>query len=264
MKGCPNGGPAPQFSPNDYTYSRNGYTTDTNPTAPSEAQQNVQKMQLDGVTTVLWLGGYEAATSAAADDANWRPEWVVAGDLQNDQVEEGAFQNSRVWSHARIMTPALRDDKQADSACHQAFREGDPYGGSSNELKACGWYRSFFMLFRGIQVAGPFLTPDAVDQGNHSIAAVQSTNPYVASCYFDPGDYTCVKDAQEEFWDPAPPNPNGDSTVPNGCWRETDGGKRFVSGSWTEEDNAFKIGADTPCNQTSDNSGSINPYGPAG
>jgi hypothetical protein len=263
LKGCPNGARM-NFSSNDYTYSRNGYSADTNPDAPADAQQNVQKMQLDGITTVVWLGGFETQTSAAAKQANWFPEWVVAGDLSNDQVEEQSFQDPDVWRHARIMTNQLLEDKRADTPCRQAFREGNPYGTPGQESSACGIYRAFFMLFRSIQVAGPFLTPDSIDQGNHSIQAVRSTDPYIASCFFDPGDYTCVKDAQEEFWDPDQPNPNGQADAQPGCWRAVERGKRYVVNTFTQEDKAFKISAETPCNATTDNTSNINPYGPAG
>src|SRR5256885_2877325 len=53
-------------------------------------------------------------------------------------------------------------------------------------------------LFVGIQVAGPQLKPPKVDEGFHSIPAVASTDPTVPACYYDPGDYTCIKDTSEE------------------------------------------------------------------
>jgi hypothetical protein len=267
MQGCPNVSAPLNFSKNDYTYSRNGYATDTNPTAASEAQTNVQKMQIDGVTTILWLSGYETQTSQAADAAGWHPEWVLAGDLLNDQTEEAQAQQGNAWKYARIMTNQLRDDKAADSPCRDAIKEGDPYATNYDQNRACGIYRPFFMLFRGIQVAGPYLTPQSVDQGNHSLQAVQSTDPYLASCYFDPGDYSCVKDAEEEWFDPSAPDPNGGAANGNtgmGCWRESEGGKRYIAGKWTQTDPAFVASSNTPCNTTTDGQENINPYGPAG
>ena len=106
---------------------------------------------------------------------------------------------------------------------------------------SCGlatiWYRDYFMLFTGIQVAGPNLNPTTVEEGFQSLPRIVSDNPYKASCYFEVGDYTCVKDAMEEWWDPDR-NAPGDS-VP-GCWRMRNAGKRFIPGSWPRDDDVFE------------------------
>jgi hypothetical protein len=260
-QGCPNG--ARLDIVGEYNYPRNGWSTDTHPDAISAARENIATMQADQVTTILWLTGYETEHSKAADSANWYPEWVLAGDAFNDQIEENSYQNDRAWAHAWTLSSQLREDKTAEVPCRQAYREGDPFGGQADELSACGLYRSFFMLFRGIQVAGPFLTPDAVDEGNHSISRTESTNPYIASCFYDPGDFTCVKDAQESYWDADEPNPNDDPSI-DGCWRMTKLGERHLAGTWKEGDDVFATGANDPCNSVTDNGTAINPYGPAG
>jgi len=260
-RGCPNGAEIDVVG--EYTYPRNNFSTDTHPDAAAKAQENIQRMQADGVTTIVWLSGYETAHSKAANTAAWFPEWIVAGDVGNDQTEESNDQDPTAWSHARIMSNHLREDKRADVPCRQAFREGSPTGSPTDEVSSCGVYRSFFMLFRGIQVAGPFLTPDAVDQGNHSIPRRETTNPYIASCFFDPGDYTCVKDAQESWWDPTAPDPNN-NVGERGCWRMSDGGQRRLAGNFVQAETAFKQGPNVPCNAPTDNTSNINPYGPAG
>lgn len=261
-RGCPNG--ASLDIVNDYTFPRSGWSIDTHPDAITAARENIAQMQLEGVTTIVWLGGYETEHSKAADEADWYPEWVLAGDVSNDQTEEGGLQNQEAWRYARVMSNHLREDKIEEAPCRQAFREGNPHGSDSDELAACALYRSFFMLFRGIQVAGPFLTPEAVDQGNHAIPRSESENPFVASCFYDPGDFTCVKDSQESWWDSDEENPNGTAETPYGCWRLTNGGLRHLAGNWPEGEDTFEVGEDTPCNTVGDNSSTINPYGPAG
>lgn len=264
-RGCPNG--AEIKVANEYTYPRNGWSQDTHPDEAQKARENIQRMRLDGVTTILWLGGYETQHSVAADEASWYPEWVLAGDVQNDQTEEASYQQQDAWRHAWIATNQLREDRIAEAPCRQAYRQSEPYGTANKELEACALYRSFFMLFRGVQVAGPFLTPDAVDQGNHSLPRKESKNPATAACYYDPGDFTCVKDAQESWWDPDAPNPNGSNDATAGlpgCWRMANGGIRHVSGGIPPGDDVFKKSANTPCNTVGDNQSSINPFGPAG
>lgn len=64
----------------------------------------------------------------------------------------------------------------------------------------------------------------------------------MAAFYYDPGDYTGVKDAMQVWWDPG-------QTVPGqnlpGCYKVTDDGNRFQSGDWRPGFNAF-VGSD-PC-----------------
>lgn len=259
-KGCPTG---PVNIVGEYTYPINGFSVQTDPEQLAKAQKNVALMQNDEVTTVVWLNGYDADHSKSASAANYFPEWVVAGDLTGDQTEEGATQDQEAWQYAWTMSHYIREDKLEEAPCHQAVLEGDPYVTPEDELAACALYRGFFMLFRGIQVAGPFLTPDAVDQGNHQIARVNSTDPRIAACFFDPGDYTCVKDSQESWWDPDVENPNGDATL-RGCWRMSAvgsppvGGRRFLAGNWPQGDDVFKRNGDVPCNTASDNAVNIN------
>ncbi len=259
-QGCPSG---PVDVVGEYTYPINGYSIQTDPEQLAKAQENVARMQTDRVTTVVWLGGYDADHSKSASAANWLPEWVVAGDLTGDQTEEAATQDQEAWQYAWTHSHYLREDKLEESPCHQAVLEGDPYVTAEKELAACGIYRAFFMLFRGIQVAGPFLTPNAVDQGNHSVGRVESNDPRIGACFFDPGDYTCIKDSQESWWDPDAENPNGDATL-RGCWRMSAtgeppvGGRRFLAGKWPSGDDVFKRGGDVPCNTASDNSITIN------
>jgi hypothetical protein len=260
-RGCPNGAEIDIVG--EYTYPRNGFETDTHPDEISKAQENVQRMSADGVTTVLWLSGYETAHSKAAQTAGWLPEWVVAGDINNDQAEEGTGQDPNAWRYARIMSNQLREDKHADIPCRQAYREGDPYASDAQTINSCVIYRSFFMLFRGIQVAGPFLTPDAVDEGNHALPRRESSNPFIAACYYDPGDFTCVKDSQESWWDPTAPEAN-DALGEMGCWRMNEGGVRHTAGNWTQANTAMKNGAGDPCNAAGDFSINQNPFGPAG
>jgi len=103
------------------------------------------------------------------------------------------------------------------------------------------------MLFGAIQLAGPSLTPQSVDQGYHAIPERASTGPYVPALFFDPGDYTFVKDAAEEWWDPQgiPPATAGPSNRA-GCWRMTREGIRSLPGRWPPGDEVFRHASD-PC-----------------
>ena len=211
----------------------------------SFATTNVAKMQRAGVTTVLWAGGMESRTTEEADRAGWYPEWVVAGDRIIDDLLNGRAQNQRVWAHASVNSQQLREIRFEESPARQAFREAAPNARPVHEYWATTLYRDMFTLFKSIQVAGPNLSPQTVDQGQHAIPRQASTDPRIAACFYDPNDFSCVKDAHEAWWDPNAPDPNGESF--RGCWRMVDEGKRYLATDWPSEPRVFKNRADT-CN----------------
>jgi hypothetical protein len=87
------------------------------------------------------------------------------------------------------------------------------------------------------------LTPAGTDSGMHAIAAILSTNPSVPSCYYEPNDYTWVKDSVAMWWDANAPNSGG--TV--GCYRMSEGGRRYIPGSWPAGDVLSMKGPNDPC-----------------
>jgi hypothetical protein len=245
LKNCPNGAKGDVVE--EVSFPRNQFAVQTNPTAAANAEQNIAKLQAAGVTTILWLGGYETEHSKAAANAGYLPEWIVAGDLINDYNDNGRSQNQTAWAHAWVVSNQLRIDRKQDSPCNQAYREVEPRGSNTDEDSSCNAYRAFFQLFKSIQVAGPNLNPQSVDQGQHAIQKASSQSPGTAACFYDPGDYTCVKDAQESWWDPNAPDPDGSSSD-RGCWRMVRSGRRYLAGAWDGTDaDPFSNPAD-PCN----------------
>jgi hypothetical protein len=74
-----------------------------------------------------------------------------------------------------------------------------------------------------------------MDRGFHAIPAKPSTSPYQPSCYYDPGDYTCVKDGVAEWFDVNTACGSGDGSS-SGCFRMWRNGQRFLPGQWPEGD----------------------------
>lgn len=245
LRQCPNGASVPIET--EIQFKRNTYSIDASPESANEAQLNIAELKQKHVTTVLWAGGFEAQHSAAAANAQYYPEWVISGDQQNDALTTGHDQNQDVWRHAWTVSNLINESKLADSPCRQAFREASPDSNEDfEEFDACNFYRGFFTLFKAIQVAGPELTPQTVDQGHHAIPRQASNSPFVAACFYDPGDYTCVKDAQESWWDPDAPDPEGNVDV-KGCWRMVRNGKRYLARTFEGGDDVFANPNDT-CN----------------
>jgi hypothetical protein len=225
------------------TFSSTGASVNTGDTG-TEAAQAVASFSSRGVTTVLHMGGEETRFSTAADAARYYPEIVLAGDLHTDNNSTGKLQNQNVWKNAWATTFALRVNRTEDSPGYRAVKEGDPTADDNTSFIAENTYPDHFMLFQAIQVAGPRLTPESIDEGFHAIPEKPSVDPYIAAFFFDPGDYTSVKDSAEIWWDPQG-RPIGAGATP-GCWRMVREGRRSLIGKWIGADDAFKNPED-PC-----------------
>jgi len=222
----------------------------TNVTNNSDVAAGMASFQQRGVTTVLI-----AVTSAANDpppsksaaQIGYVPEWIVAGDYVAERPLQSRLQDQDEWEHARAVTnyPVVLDVERQQ--CVDAYREVDA-DEPTFQVKnyACEFYPSLQQLFTGIQVAGPNLSPDTMDQGFHAIPSIRSDDPRMPACFYDPGDYTCVKDAVAEWWDPAGVTPG--SSQP-GCMRVMEGGRRYLAGSWPDGDVEAQRGtaATDPC-----------------
>lgn len=197
-----------------------------------------------GVTTVIWPGGMEVNISSQAGAANFRPEWILMGDGLHDTNSHGQLMDQSVWEHAWVITPKTLRGSDEEEPCFQAAREADP-GADRRDITsfACDFYNDTRQMFTGIQVAGPRLNPETMDRGFHAIPRHESSSPRVPACFYNPGDYTCVKDAMVEKWDPAGTGASG-----TGCWRPARAGKRFIADSWPKGDLGSFGSPDDPCN----------------
>jgi len=230
----------------DATFPRNGYYADTQ-TLPQFATTNMANFQQAGVTTIVWAGGVETKQSAAAAQLGYFPEWVLLGDGLQEAISYGQAQDQREWANAWVYTPSVRVVPPKEQVCYQAYREVDQSSADSDVSGfACLDYDNLRQLFTGIQVAGPKLGPFSIDKGFHAIPSVESPDPRLPACYYDPQDYTCVKDMQAMWYDRNGVAPGASQP---GCYRDAQGGKRYRTGTWPAGDvNTFKR-PDDPCNQ---------------
>jgi len=221
--------------------------------APTYAIENMTGFSDAGVTTIIWPGGFESEQSKAAARIDYQPEWIIAGDTHHEGLNNARAQDQIAWDHATVVTSLTRPWSQDEDPCENAIREADPnVGGTSSEVgtdmsRACYdflYYEDIRTLFTGLQVAGPQLTPANMDQGFHAIPAVPSDDPRVPACFYDPGDYTCIKDAMVQEWDS---EATGWDSQP-GCWRMTEAGRRYLVGTWPNTNIDEPRSPSDPCN----------------
>lgn len=208
-----------------------------------------------GVTTIIWPDGPGPAAddcgglnfTNAAGSMGYHPEVVVAGNGTSEITLNGQLLHQQFWSNAIVVSPFTRADVPGERPCVQAAREVDPSAPISDlENISCAVYDVFRLLFTGIQVAGPRLGPPTMDKGFHAIPAVSSPDPRVPACFFEPGDYTCVKDVMVQWWDPSGKDPG---TSSRGCMRMMEGGKRYLANEFPSRDIAAPRRPDDPCNR---------------
>jgi hypothetical protein len=228
------------------TFPRCCYAKD-NSITHEYANIQMADFQQQGVTTILWLGGANGYYGPAADAIGYQPEWILLGDSQLEGhnpvrlMTAGSSFNGR----AVVVTPQVYEPGIAQQLCYQAFREVDVELPEPDVTIVCGYYKNLFQFFVGVQVAGPRLGPTSIDKGFHAIPAVRSEDPRVPACFYLPGDYTCVKDAEVMIYD-AGGTPPGDSRP--GCWRSIEGGKRYLPGEWPAGNIDAQLTGDEECN----------------
>jgi hypothetical protein len=227
------------------TFPRNGYYADTQ-TLPQFATTNMANFQAAGVTTIIWAGGVETKQSAAAGNIGYTPEWVLLGDGLQEAISYGQAQDQNEWAHAWVYTPTVRVVPAKEQVCYQAYREVDQSSADSDASGfACLDYDNLRQLFTGIQVAGPKLGPFSIDKGFHAIPSVESPDPRLPACYYEPSDYTCVKDMQAMWYDRQAVAPGASQP---GCYRMAQSGKRYRAGTWPAGDISSFKRPDDPCN----------------
>jgi hypothetical protein len=228
------------------TFPRAGVAQDASNTG-REATDNMLQFKQKGVTTIIWPGGLETKHSQAGAVANYRPEIVLAGDRLIESRDNSSFQDKSVWDHAVVISNVTKKGLADQELCFLAHRDADTEAPKNDVINyACEFYDDLFQLFTGIQVAGPRLGPTSVDKGYHAIPHIASTNPAVPACFYDPGDYTCVKDAVVMWWDSNGKAPNSQSN--SGCWRMVEAGKRYLTGTWPPGDAMAQRTPNDPCN----------------
>ncbi|HEX4904862.1 MAG TPA: hypothetical protein VFU93_05395 [Acidimicrobiales bacterium] len=211
------------------------------------ANFDMAEFQQKGITTILWLGGANGYYGPAAEALGYQPEWILLGDSQLEGNNPPRLMSANnVWDgRAIVITPQVYEPALQQQLCYLAFREIDQTYPESDLGFACDPYQNLFQFFTGVQVAGPRLGPTSIDKGFHAIPEIRSENPAVPACFYFPGDYTCVKDAQAEIWDAQGAAP-GDSRP--GCWRSIEGGKRYLPNEWPEGNITAQLRGDEPCN----------------
>jgi hypothetical protein len=180
-------------------------------------------MREDGVTTVVKLNTV-ITEAQAASGMGWHPEWFTPGPFLSNAASTSFPADE--WRNAFGFLFYRRLGIRAQQVAYQAAADGcDGCGQYARSSE----YELLLLLARGIQAAGPRLTPANFDKGLHAIRPERSLDPFLPAAYLSPGNYSFIKDAMAVWWD-VTGRPPGSSRV--GCYRLIEQGLRYRTDDW--------------------------------
>ncbi|HKN39371.1 MAG TPA: ABC transporter substrate-binding protein, partial [Acidimicrobiia bacterium] len=194
-----------------------------------EAPNMAAQLKGAGVTTVILVTDPALPyflTGAATQQDYW-PEWFVSGSALTDVDILGQFYDQDQWQFAYGQSFLSDIFQGKDSESYRAYKAVRPQ--DEPAVTRDQYYYNFLMLFIGLQMAGPNLTPETFQAG---MFAYPPRTGSFGRWSFSPTDHTCSDDAREIYYDR-----NALSAFNNkpGRWITLNGGRRFRGASWPEQ-----------------------------
>ena len=216
----------------------------------TQATTLIPKMKSDGITSVVLFGVANAAVpmTAAATSQGYSPEWVLPGSLGIDvSVTARGFDQAQ-WAHAfgigQLFPPIV------GGALNQNTALFNWYWGANNGTYQSGGTGFFNLLFTGMSLAGPKLTPQTLQQGLFSMAAnggaaTGNTQNYMTAYGPSAGlpynEYAGLGyDYYLYWWDPTNVGVSNIASISGtGRYAYLNSGLRYASGTWEKGEPKF-------------------------
>lgn len=206
-------------------------------TMPQRGSEIIAKMKNAGVTTLIYSGDplMPIYLTNAAEAIDYHPEWIFTGTALTDTNSFGRLYDQNQMAHAfGVSQTGVPVDSDAGGAL-DLYRW---YFGADSYPDARAGYAVLQAeiphLFRGIQMAGPDLTPETFERGQFRIppAGGDPVNPQQSHGnwgFFENTDYNGIDDLAEIWWDPQAEGPDETDKLGLGMWRYARNGSRFTA-----------------------------------
>jgi hypothetical protein len=182
-----------------------------------------------GVTTVLLVTDpiLPFFLTGSATQQDFWPEWFVSGTVLTDADVAGQFYDQDQWQFASGQS-YLADIKQGKaSESYRAYKKIRP--NDEPTLTRDLDYYPLLMLFIGLELAGPNLTPQTFQHGMFSYPGASGP---LGHWSWGPNDYTAIDDAREIYYDPKAISAFNNQP---GRYVSPDGDRRY-RGNWPAKD----------------------------
>jgi len=214
---------------------------------PEEAATIAWNLRLEEITTVICYcvpsdanpGGMAGPILRASTSLAYFPEWYWDASTLMDRAFAMRAENGAL-EHASFGTTYLwRQSGFREQYHYQAYLQEEP-GTQPNPYYNFGIYTTFLTLFRGVQSAGPNITPETLRRGLFTFSYTDRRNPWVPTGGFGPdphgtdSEHTFVDTGMAWWWDPTG-RPPGEVRA-SGCMRAPFGGLRFYPSEWPRGD----------------------------
>jgi hypothetical protein len=216
--------------------------------APERAPTIIARMKEAGVTTIVFLGDplMPIYLTQAATAQNYFPEWVVTGTAYTDTTVLGRLYDQQQWKSAfGVSTLPVRMPREQREAwtVHEWWFGRPPAALTQAPLV----HSQLEILFLGIHMAGPDLTPQTFKAGLAHLPP-RGGGPTLPQVSFgDHGyfenldgtprfDFLAIDDVTEIWWDPEAEGVDESEKSGKGMWRYSDGGKRYLPGEMPTTD----------------------------
>ena len=204
------------------------------------ARTIITKFKNAGVTTVIYTGDplSPATITKEATAQNYSPEWILGPNVLADTAIFGRTFDQEQWKNAFgiSLIPARGDDETQEALKLYRWFTGDEPPSNTRGVINPGIH----LLFRGLHLAGPKLTPKAFRDGQFRYPVTGGGPVTPQTSYGNHGiwpqaDYNGEDSGALIWWDP---EANGLDEVGNpgtGLYRYAKEGTRYTPGDWPSE-----------------------------
>jgi hypothetical protein len=203
----------------------------------------ITKLHADGVTSVMMFVDplYPILITNEATRQGYFPEWIITGSGLSDTTAAGRLYDQAQWSHAFGISPLwITWATVSKSYGYREAHHGDPNMADGDEGVLINIYASVpRLIFTGVMMAGPKLTPQSYANGMFSYPKSGGT-PATPLSYFTRAYPTGIKDFMEIYYDGSKSGIDERGLQGQGEIMKMHLGKRYTQGQWdTKETDAF-------------------------
>jgi hypothetical protein len=214
---------------------------------PGRNQQDFTNMMIkfhgDGVTSLVMFVDplSPILITGAATNQSYFPEWIITGSGLSDTTAAGRLYDQTQWAHAFGISPLWVTWATVQKS--YGWREthhGNPAMKDGDEGVLINIYASVpRLIFTGIHMAGPKLTPQAFSNGMFAFPKSGGT-PATPTAFYTRQYPTAIKDFMEVYYDGSKTGPDERGLQGTGMIMKMHIGKRYVQGGYsTAETDAF-------------------------
>jgi hypothetical protein len=215
--------------------------------AAEDSATIVARLKDKGVTSVIFAGDgfFPIYLTAAATQQDYNPEWIITGSLGTDVTALARRYDQKQWAHAfGISGLVARVDPDTID------QEENPVSWYLGEqLEAYPNIFDLGLVFSGIHLAGPNLTPDTFRDGLFSLKPASGYSTVTATSFgtrlWPDQDYTGVDDVTEIWWDADATGQDEAGNEGTGMYRYQSNGERYLPGKVGESTSVPFDEADT-------------------